>query len=635
MLNKERALLYRYIGWFFLANAVLFWVLGLGYLKAILSSPTLYGNPLAEPLNILEQWIVLCFCYVNYLVYMMFLAFIPAIIPCLLAWFFPRRRLIISVSVVLAFIAAVLLLTDVKIYAMFKFHLNTTLMDMLFTQGILEHLDLSRAELWQIGLMLAGLLLLEIVLAALVWNVIVLPHRFLVGQKLAFLWLAGAVYVVLAVLHTLERANNLFVAQAPSLPLYTAVMALVVPGDHASEIMKRYSENAYSLQIFSNDPLNYPRHPMQNCRAPDKPYNLILIAVDSLRFDSLTPEQMPNVWRFAEQSWYFREHSSGGNGTQPGLFSLFYSIPGNYWTAALQQKKPPVLMSLLQEYGYRMSILFSSSMRYPEFYKTVYLGIRDMALNGAARKDVGANDRYITTEAIRFLEASKGHQPFFLNLFYDAPHAFCLQQNFDLAYPYTPRDDCSRLLFNENVDPVPLYRRYLNAVHFTDSNIGDLLQVIKDQGYLDNSIVIITSDHAQEFNDNKTNYWGHSGNFTRYQTRVPLIVHWPGQAARQIDYQTSGYDLVPTLLQNLFACSNPVDDYSIGTNLLQEAGRAPFLLIGGYVNMGVVEPDRINIIRTSGPVEITDPQGRAIPGAKPRLDVLKQALMQMRHYFKP
>jgi hypothetical protein len=40
----------------------------------------------------------------------------------------------------------------------------------------------------------------------------------------------------------------------------------------------------------------------------------------------------------------------------------------------------------------------------------------------------------------------------------------------------------------------------------------------------DNTIVIITADHGQEFNENKLNFWGHNGNFTKYQTQVPLII---------------------------------------------------------------------------------------------------------------
>ena len=60
---------------------------------------------------------------------------------------------------------------------------------------------------------------------------------------------------------------------------------------------------------------------------------------------------MPNVMAFAEQHSMFSNHVSGGNATQPGLFSIFYSIPGSYWTAAMSQEKSPVLMELLAQYG--------------------------------------------------------------------------------------------------------------------------------------------------------------------------------------------------------------------------------------------------------------------------------------------
>ena len=38
---------------------------------------------------------------------------------------------------------------------------------------------------------------------------------------------------------------------------------------------------------------------------------------------------------------------SGGNCTQPGIFSLFYGIPPTYWDATVSQHRPPVLLDEL------------------------------------------------------------------------------------------------------------------------------------------------------------------------------------------------------------------------------------------------------------------------------------------------
>lgn len=185
-----------------------------------------------------------------------------------------------------------------------------------------------------------------------------------------------------------------------------------------------------------------------------------------------------------------------------------------------------------------------------------------------------------------------------------------------------------------HIDPVPYHNRYLNAVTFIDHEISKILEVIEKKGYLKNSIIIITSDHGQEFNDNRQNYWGHTSNFTPIQLHVPLIIHWPEEVARRFDYLTSSYDIVPTLLQLVFTCKNPISDYSIGYNLLIEGNRTSFLLVGSYINMGIFESDRATALETSGRITITGMKAEPLEDAVPRMDVITQALDLMRKYYR-
>ena len=67
---------------------------------------------------------------------------------------------------------------------------------------------------------------------------------------------------------------------------------------------------------------------------------------------------------------------------------------------------------------------------------------------------------------------------------------------------------------------------YLANVTMIDEKIGQLMQALDEQGYLENSIVIFTSDHGDCLTDH-----GHSQKWTMYDTimRVPLIVWAPGR----------------------------------------------------------------------------------------------------------
>lgn len=629
-MNVNRLIL-RFVGWYFLFNSIFFCVLGYGYLKNILWSPSLFVNSLADYSSILGKLFIVTFALVNYFSYMMLLGFIPALFVYILALLVPSKRFIRLISILIGTLSLMVLIINNCVYSMFKFHLNGAVFELIFNGQWYDVFDFSRRELLDASLILVLLALIETGMAFFVWNKIILTGAYRVGRTIAVLWLGGFLFSYLGLLQSIAQNNNLLSQQIPNLPFYNQLIVLLIPDKNAEDILYRYSEEHFSQPLFSNDPLRYPLNPM-NCSKPDNPPNIILIMVDSLRFDSVNRNYMPNLSRFAERSWQFNHYLSGGNSTQPGLFSLFYSIPSSYWTAMLEQGKSPVLMQVLIQYGYDAKVLWSSEMISPPFDKTIYAGIKELSLNGSPGDDIGNRDRYVSEQAIQFLAERKDRQPFFLNLFYDAPHGYCREQSFPA--PYQPAiSACSRIAMTNNVDPLPYYNRYLNTVSFIDGELAKLLSAVEQFGYLKNSIVIITADHGQEFNDSKQNYWGHAGNFTRAQVQVPLIIHWPNKSPSTFNYLTSSYDVVPTLLQEIFDCHNPVIDYSIGQNLLMEQGRFPFILAGSYSNMGIIEPDRLTTLRTSGAVVITNVHAEPELNAQPRVTILQKALELMRLYY--
>ena len=633
---KKNKHIFRFIGWFFFANTLVFWVLGSGYLRAILSSSSLFGNSIAQCSNLIEKFFIVLFALASYFSHMMLLAFIPAIILFLFACVAPSRRFIVLLSILLVTFSIFCLIADTRIFFMYKFHINATIIAFIFSpywQGVF---DFSRYELMIMLFSVTVIFLFEVLIAWFVWKKIILAERFKIGKTITFIWLGGVFFSYFTLLLSIDQNINLFSQQTPNLPLFNQFFVYVMPDKNAQDILMRYSEQSFSQPLFSNDLLHYPLHPMQ-CNAPKKPYNIILIMVDSLRFDSLQPEYMPNVSKFVTKGWQFQHHLSAGNATQPGVFSLFYGIPSNYWTAVLEQKKTPVLVDLLLKYGYDTDIVWSMGMFNPPFNKTVYAGFKNLPLDGAPGADVGNWDRHTTQKAIEFLSArheknTVEKKPFYMHLFYDAPHGFCSDQSFDK--PYQPaHEKCSRIAMTNDIDPFPYYNRYLNAVKFVDDEIGKVLNTIERQGYLENSIVIFTSDHGQEFNDNHQNYWGHAGNFTESQTHVPFVIYWPGEKPEKIDHLTSGYDVTPTILTRLFDCKNPISDYSIGQNLFDKERNLPFILAGSYINMGLIESDRLTTLETSGRINITNLNAAPLADAKPRMETINQALRLMRKYF--
>ena len=127
---------------------------------------------------------------------------------------------------------------------------------------------------------------------------------------------------------------------------------------------------------------------------------------------------------------------------------------------------------------------------------------------------------------------------------------------------------------------------------------------------LENTIVVVSSDHGEEFNDNKLNYWGHNGNYTDAQIKVPLIVHWPGKAGRRVDAVTSSADLTATLIPEALGCTNPTTDYTTGESLWSKNRRKNWFHSASYSSNAFVEPERIVLINKFGMLEFQDKTGR-------------------------
>lgn len=631
MQDKQRWLCFRFVGWFFLCNAALFLLFGFGYLQSMVSSHTLFKNLIFEYANWYGKTWVLLFIFATYFSYICLLAYIPSSFVLISVLFFPNKKFTTVFAILCAYISLLLITLDSRLYAMYKFHLNIPILQMLFSTDIRDLLDLSLREEITIILVISLILTFLIISSIFVWKRII-PRRLLFGKYIIIIWFGAVLfsYFTLMLSITMQH-NNLLIQQAATLPYYNQILALIIPQKNANNLLNRYSEGSYMQAKFAGDKLNYPKKVMQCRKLTNQSYNIILIMVDSLRLDSL--RYMPNTKKFSQQSWDFLNHYSGGNATQSGLFTLFYSIPSSYWSAALDQKTKPVFIDLILKNNYITKVIWSSEMHNPPMYKTIYNGLKNLNLDAVNSKNLSEWDKTSTTAAINFLQSIKtNNRPFFLNIFYNAPHAFCRSQDFPKKYlPIS--QECSRINMQNNSDPSPFYNSYLNTVDFIDKEIHKLLDMIAKKSLLDNSIVIITSDHGQEFNENHLNYWGHASNYSRYQVQVPLIIHWPGEAAHEFNHITTHYDVMPTIISRVFNCKNTIDDYSIGDDLLNINKKQDIILSGSYANMGIIEKDRLTTMHVSGEITVTDLNMRPIVNAEPRKSALKKSFYLMREYY--
>jgi arylsulfatase A-like enzyme len=88
---------------------------------------------------------------------------------------------------------------------------------------------------------------------------------------------------------------------------------------------------------------------------------------------------------------------------------------------------------------------------------------------------------------------------------------------------------------------------YDERIHQMDEELKHLLDLVNNPRMFNNTILIITADHGEEFGEH--GFWGHASNLYDIQTQVPLIMHIPGVRPTKIKDLVQAIDIYPTVLK--------------------------------------------------------------------------------------
>ena len=90
--------------------------------------------------------------------------------------------------------------------------------------------------------------------------------------------------------------------------------------------------------------------------------------------------------------------------------------------------------------------------------------------------------------------------------------------------------------------------RYDGELRYADVVVERLVRGLKARGLWDDTLLVITADHGEEFLDHGD--WGHGTNLYPEKLRVPLLIKppGPGTGGRRIAGLASGVDIMPTVL---------------------------------------------------------------------------------------
>ncbi len=540
-----------------------------------------------------------------------------------------RQRLtgtLLSIVYALMFIVAV---ANSYVYSIYHFHINGLVLEMLTAPGASEIFVFSIWEYAKAAGLATLFCLLSFTLSRLARFIderVIIHHfyRNSLSLLLVFAFLSQGIHI-----YGSATMKSSVVETTDVLPYYFPLRA-----NRLLEKLGIVDVNQLSQIRFQSNGTNvaYPLQPLKAVK-PARQLNVVILCIDSWSPRTLTRECTPNICAFADSAEQYPHHISSSNGTRGGIFGMFTGISAYYWKSFEYSNIQPLLITRLLKAGYKVQAYPSATLEYPPFAKMIFRDVRGLNVSTPG-KTVYERDTRITRNFLSDIDRYNGHQPFFSFVFYDLAHAIELPR--DKQYRFRPSwEYADYMKLGKDTDPTPFFNLYRNCVAEADSLIGLALDKLRAKNLLRNTIVIITGDHGQEFNENHNNYWGHSSDYSQYQTTTPLIYYYPGCRPGKRSYRTTHYDLAPTLLHQVLGIANPPSDYSMGKYLHDPSPR-DWHLVGSDLYYAFIRSDGTIIEKQgTGNLKVMDAHMRPIPGYPISPRQLHEAITHMNRFFKP
>ncbi|OCG26228.1 hypothetical protein A9G45_11130 [Gilliamella sp. HK2] len=519
---------------------------------------------------------------------------------------------------------------DTIVFEQYRFHINQSVLSMVFSGQIVDFSMLTY---------LLMLVLIVISFCAEYFILYFVNNKLVLSQKKSRIILLSTIFLfssflISHVVHMIAfyYAYSPIMAVKEYIPLYRPFTS--------KKIMSFFDEKGQRKVVYNKDNSNasvyYPKNPLVINPDNNKPKNIMFIVLDSWRYDTFSEEISPNTFRFVKQNngVIFDNHYSTGNATRTGIFGLFYGIPGTYWDAFLRNSIPSLFITTLQKENYNIGIFTSAKVSAPEFDRTVFVTIKNLRISS---KDGSASsrDKQITDDWLAWYKTRDASKPTFSFLFYDAPHAYDFAA--DSLVKFKPIGDLNYMTLNNDTDPLPIFNRYKQSVYYDDSLLQNVYDELVKSNSLEDTIVVITGDHSQEMNDNKLGFWGHNGNYTDAQTKVPFIIIG-GKELEKIKGNsrklTSHEDVVPTLMKHYLYVKNDISDYSTGYDLFSSIVDRNWLLMSNYSSYAVKTSSNIYLVNRLGISHHMDLHNREI-NETPNYQYIYEAMNHMRYFFQP
>jgi arylsulfatase A-like enzyme len=299
--------------------------------------------------------------------------------------------------------------------------------------------------------------------------------------------------------------------------------------------------------------------------------NVLLISIDSLRADHLgcygyERDTSPVLDSLAAEGVRFATALSPTSWTLPAHATLFTGLPpeghGLRFDARALTPEAHCLAEVFQDAGYATAAFVGGPFLRKMYGfdqgfdvyddQTVVRSFRESQTGATSPALVG-----LTSDWLDGRQASEDDAPFFVFLhLWDVHFDYTPPAPYDTLFDPDYDGDISAVDFelgqhiHRNMDPADLAHivaLYDGEIRYTDEWVGRLLEHLKALGQLDDTIVVVTSDHGEEFFEHGVK--GHRKNLYDESLLVPLLIRYPSlvPAGRVVREQVRLMDVPVTL----------------------------------------------------------------------------------------
>ncbi|MEO0593941.1 MAG: sulfatase-like hydrolase/transferase [Myxococcota bacterium] len=330
-------------------------------------------------------------------------------------------------------------------------------------------------------------------------------------------------------------------------------ISLVVSWVHGAARLVENSESPGDSEVCTFEP------------SSDKPPNVVLVLVDTLRRDRLGlygygRDTSEHLDAFAQRSMVFENGFAQSPSTKASIASIFTGLFPNQHRAIYNPDSladdVSTLAEELGERGYRSAAFVENPMIGKEFnYHQGFDRWSEDFSRHTPKKESPKTEAFDAEiqkwlgEAIR----EESQTPYFLYVHYIDPHS-----PYSAPKPYSnyyrsgeAGGDVLRVGDQRDKDTAALSDRYDEEIRFIDDRVARILKRVGATESLARdreTVVLFVSDHGEGFKEHGKLH--HSYGVYGELIRVPLLVHLPGGAcAGRVHRSAQHVDILPTLLR--------------------------------------------------------------------------------------